>query len=190
MATEIQPGPPERKDLDPDTRPLLLAAQRAREAFLSQKRQRQAKGMAWAGLLIVAISPFLGALAFPDRVVAAAPASIVLHDWLGRDVNIYGLAIHRVTVEHLDIDGRLELAVMGDLTNITDSERKVPLLRFGLRDQSHAEVHSWLIDTGVQLLKAGEHRSFKTTLTAPPATAGKVEIRFARADEIGSNTIP
>jgi hypothetical protein len=178
------------RDLDPDTRPLMMAAQRARDAFLAQRRQRQIRGMAWAGLLMLAISPFLGALAFPERVVAAAPASVILHDWLGRDVNIYGLAIRQVTVEHLNIDGRLEIAVMGELTNISGSERKVPWLRFGLRDESLAEVHSWQLDTGAGVLRAGESRPFRSTLAAPSTTAGKVEIRFARADEISSNTVP
>jgi hypothetical protein len=189
-AVESPPEPVARRDLDPDIQPLVLAARQARKAFMVQKRQRQIRVMAWAGLLFIAVSPFLGAIAFPERVVTLAPASIALHDWLGRDVNLYGLAINILKVEHLDIDGRPEITITGELTNIAGADRKVPWLRFGLKNESHAEVHAWQTDTGAQALKPGESRRFMTTLAAPPATARKVEIRFARADEIGSNTQP
>lgn len=177
-------------DTGPDIQHLMLAARRAQETFSAQRRQRQAKAAAWVVLLLFALSPLLAALVFPERVVAAAPASIVLYDWLGRDVNIYGLDIRRFTVEHLNVDGRRVIAVKGELSNISGTDRKLPWLRFGLRDESHTELYSWQLDTGAQVLRPGESRTFATKLASPPETASKVEIRFARADEIGSNAMP
>ncbi len=142
------------------------------------------------GLLTFALSPLLGVLAIPDRVVAVAPASIAFYDWLGRQVNIYGLDIRGLTVKHLTIDGHPEITVAGELANISTKDRKLPWLRLGLRDQGDTEVYTWQIDVGAQTLKPGESRRFVTKLAAPPQTAQKVEIRFARADEIGSNTTP
>lgn len=188
-AMEVRPEHPGTES-GSDVRHLMLAARQARETFNARRRQRQAKAAAWLGLLLLALSPLIGALAFPERVVAAAPASIGFYGWLGRDVNIYGLDIRRLTVEHLKIDGHPVIEVKGELINISATDRKLPWLRFGLRDDDHAEVYSWQLDTGAQILKPGESRSFGTKLAAPPETAHKVEIRFARADEIGSNTTP
>lgn len=177
-------------DAHPDTQPLMLAARQAREAFMAQRRQRQSRAAAWAGLILLALSPLLGAFAFPERVVAAAPATIAFYDWLSREVNIYGLDIRRLRVEHLMVDGRPEINVTGELANISAIDRKVPWLRFGLRDEGYAEIYAWQLDIGAQPLKPGESRRFATRLAAPPKTARKLEIRFARTDEIGSNTTP
>lgn len=186
----IRPGQVVEIGAGPDIQPLMLAARQAREAFSVQRRQRQWRAGAWAVLLIIALSPVLGALAFPERVVAAAPATIDIYDWLGRDVNIYGLDIRRLTVEHLTVGGRPEMTVSGELTNISNTDRKSPWLRFGIRDEAYAEIYSWQLDIGAQPLKPGDTRRFATKLASPPEAARKVEIRFARADEIGSNERP
>lgn len=188
-ATEI--GPDQAgAEAAPDIKHLILAARQAREGFSARRRRRQLKAAAWAGLALFALSPLLAALAFPEPVVAAAPSSIALYDWLGKDVNIYGLDIRRLTVEHVSVEGHPVIAVKGEITNISGTDRKLPWLRFGLRDEDYAEVYSWQLDTGAQMLKPGEARSFATRLASPPKTARKVEIRFARAEEIGSNTMP
>lgn len=148
------------------------------------------KAAAWVGLLLFAVSPFLGALAFPDRIVAAAPASISFYNKLGREVNIYGLDIRRLAVEHIIAGGHPVIAITGELTNISGEARKSPWLRFSLKDEGNSEVYSWQLDTGAQPVKPGESRRFAAKLASPPETARKVEIRFARADEIGSNATP
>lgn len=180
----------ESPETGPDIKDLMLAARQAREAFTAQRRRRQIKAASWLGLLILATSPLLAALTLPERVVAAAPASIAFYDWLGWDVNIYGIDIRELAVEHLNVDGHPLITVKGDLVNIARGDRKLPWLRFSLRNDDFAEVYSWQLDTRAQLLKPGESRSFATKLASPPESASKVEIRFARADEIGSNTAP
>ena len=184
-------GPePKSRETGPDIHQLMLAARQAREAFTTQRRQRQIKAASWLGLLMLAMSPLLVALALPERVVAVAPASIAFYNWLGWDVNIYGLDIRKLAVEHLNVDGHAMITVKGELTNISGSDRKLPWLRFSLRNDDYVEVYTWQLDTRAQLLKPGESRSFATKLASPPESARKVEIRFARADEIGSNTDP
>lgn len=188
-ATEIAVEPAAH-EADPDTHRLMLAARQARDVFSKQRRRRQLKAAAWVGLAFLALAPLPAALAFPEKVVAAAPASIGLYDWLGQEVNIYGIAIHGLNIEHLNVEGRPVIAVKGELTNISGSERKLPWLRIGLRDENFAEVYSWQLNSGARPLKPGESRSFATRLASPPPAANKVEIRFARAEEIGSNTTP
>lgn len=185
---EVVPEPPASRpagDIDADQ--LAEAARLARFQFDATRRSRRRRAFAWAGLVAAAILPVLVTMAVPEKVVAAVPASIRLYDWLGREVNIYGLEIRQLDLQNLIVDGKKVIAVKGELTNVTSSERKLPWLRFGLRSKDNAEVYHWTLDTDARPLRAGESTSFVTRLASPPANADRLEIRFARADEIGSN---
>jgi hypothetical protein len=170
--------------------PLIAAAQGAQKEFRLQRRARRLRLAAWAGLAGLSLAPVFGALAFPEQVVAAVPGSIGLYGWLGRDVNVYGLEIRQVDLQHLIVDGRKVIAIKGELTNVSAIERKIPWLRFGLRSIDNAEVYHWTLNTEVRPLRPGESTSFVTRLASPPEAARNLEIRFARADEIGSNNGP
>ena len=173
-----------------DVHPLIEAAYLAQKQFLAQRRARRVQTAIWAGLAGLALTPLIGVAAFPQQVVAAIPVSIRLYDWMGQDVNIYGLEIRQVDLQHLIVDGRKVIAVKGELANVSSTVRKIPWLRFGLRSKDNAEVYHWTLDTEVRPLKPGESTSFVTRLASPPEAARNVEIRFARADEIGSNAGP
>lgn len=166
---------------------LMEATREAQRAFGRLRRLRRYKMAAWAGLAGVTIAFPTAAVAFPEYVVTAVPASIRLYELLGRDVNIYGLELRMVDVQHLVVDGRKVIAVKGEIVNTASSVRKIPWLRFGLRSTAGAEIYQWTLNTEVRPLKAGESTSFVTRLASPPEDARNLEIRFARADEIGSN---
>ena len=169
---------------------LVSASRLAQEAFELRRKQRRAAGVAWIGLVMFAITPAAVALSAPERVVAAAPAAIGLYDWLGREVNIYGLKIKRVELQHLMADGQKVIAIKGELINVSGSDRKIPWLRFGLRSAENKEVYQWKLDTESRPLRPGEAKSFITRIASPPENASTVEIRFARAEEISSSTAP
>lgn len=175
---------------DPDIRQLITASVEAQEAFQRRRRHRRAAAMAWLCLGLVAISPAIVAAAFPERVVAAMPATIGLYDWMGLDVNIYGLKIREIDIQHLVLEGKKVIAIKGELANVSDRERKIPWLRFGLKADDDREVYHWQLDTESRPLRPGEVKGFITRVAAPPEAAQSVEIRFARADEIGSNASP
>lgn len=175
---------------EPETRQLVEAARTARRVFEARRRRRRIRLAAWTGLAALALAPIAALAAFPEQVVTAVPASIRVYDWAGQDVNIYGLEIRQVELQHLIVDGRRVIAVKGELANTSSSVRKIPWLRFGLRSKDNAEVYHWTLDTEVRPLKPGESTSFVTRLASPPEAARNVEIRFARADEIGSNIGP
>jgi predicted Zn finger-like uncharacterized protein len=179
------PAPPE-----PDIRQLMAASREAQEAFLRRRKHKRVAAAAWLGLALVAASPAGIALSFPETVVSAFPATIRFYGWMGREVNIYGLKIKGVDVQHLLIDGRTVIAIKGELVNISDRDRKIPWLRFGLKSADHAEVYHWQLDTESRPLRPGEAKGFVTRVAAPPESASTIEIRFARADEIGSNVAP
>ena len=190
VPVEFRQDSPDDLDTASDVGPLMLKARQAREAFMAQRQKRRNASTAWGALLILAISPLIVIPAFPDRVVAAAPASIAWYESLGWEVNIYGLIISKPKIEQRFVDGRPEIIITGDVTNVSETARKLPRLRFGIRDITDTELHAWQLNNGDQPLRPGETRHFVSRLAAPPETARKVEIRFARTAEISSNTLP
>lgn len=169
---------------------IMQSAREARTIFRVNRQARRVRLASWASLAALALAPLAGAAAFPEQVVASLPASIRVYDMVGHDVNIYGLEIRQVDVQNLIVDGRKVIAVKGELANVSAQVRKIPWLRFGLRSSDNAEVYHWTLDTEVRPLKPGESTSFVTRLASPPEAAENMEIRFARADEIGSNESP
>lgn len=175
---------------DLEVQRLVSAGRQAEEAFLLRRRKKRVAAAGWLALGLFALSPAAIAVAVPERLVTAAPASIGLYQWLGRDVNIYGLEIREVEMQHLLVDGQRVIGIKGSIVNVSAAERKVPWMRFGLRAADGMEVYQWQLDTEQRPLRPGEARRFATRIASPPENAARVEIRFARANEIGSNTTP
>lgn len=172
---------------DSEIRRLVEASREAQESFAVHQRERRRRQASWLAFAAALAAPLVMAAAWPERVVAIAPVTIGAYDALGREVNIYGLDIRRLDLQHM-IDGEVRvLAVKGEIANIASGERKIPWLRFSLRDETGKEVYHWLLDTKARPLRSGESTEFVTRVAAPPEAARNVEIRFAHADEIGSN---
>jgi hypothetical protein len=114
--------------------------------------------MAWPphGLFVLPLSPAAIAVTFPEEVVAAAPATIGLYDWLDREVNVYGLAFREVELQHLLFEGQRIIAVRRLVVNVSSSSRKIPWLRSSLRSADSTEVYQWQLDTKSRPLKPGE----------------------------------
>ena len=172
---------------DHEIRRLVEASREAQDNFAALRRMRRRGTAAWAAFAVAVVAPFLMAMAFPEQVVRLAPATVVAYRALGRYVNIYGLELRHIEMQHMVVDGAIVLAVKGDIANVSSGERKIPSLRFGLRDETGSEVYQWTLDSGARPLRPGEVTGFVTRVAAPPETAKTVEIRFAHADEIGSN---
>lgn len=176
--------------LDPDIRRLLAAGRQAEAHFNDQRKRRRTQLACWLGLGLFALLPGGLLAAMPDRVVATLPATAALYQTVGRTVNVYGVEIRSVDVQNLLLDGQRVMSVKGEIVNVSQFSRKIPWLRFGLRRADGREVYHWQLDTDARPLRPGETRTFTTRLAAPPETATRIEIRFAHADEIGSNTAP
>ena len=182
----IEPG----FEPDSEIRRLVDATRKAQESFAIRRKRRRTMSAAWFGLAMFAGTPAVYALAFPEQVVVAAPATVKFYEWIGREVNIYGVEIRHVEMQHLLVEGKRVISIKGEIANISSRARKIPWLRFGLTDDAHAEVYNWQLDTNARPLNPGESTNFVTRISSPPETASKLEIRFARAEEIGSSTKP
>jgi hypothetical protein len=172
---------------DSEVKRLVEASKRAKEVFASKKRQRLKRLRGWAILAACVLAPLSAAASFPGIVVNIAPITIRAYDAIGYSVNIYGLEVRRIEQQHAIVDGTRVLTIKGEITNISNSSQKLPWLRFGLSDGQKQEVYSWTLDTGARPLRAGETTNFVTRVASPPETAKNVQIRFAHANEIGSN---
>jgi predicted Zn finger-like uncharacterized protein len=179
--------------IDHDDAPELEArrlAQIAREAerrYRETRARRQRSLRNWAAFGVFLLAPVVALALFPERVVSAAPVTFKAYEKLGYDINIYGLDVRRVERQHAVINGTRVLSVKGDIVNISDDQRKLPWLRFALEDDSGKELYSWTLDTAARPLRPGESTAFTTRVQAPPETSTHLKIRFAKADEIGSN---
>jgi len=173
-----------------DVQRLVEAAKAAKEKFAARKIARLKKLSGWASLGLLCLTPFVTAAFMPETVVSLAPVTIRAYDRLGMPVNLYGLDIRHIAQENNIIDGAHVLMIKGDISNSTDSVRKIPWLRFALLNDASTELYSWTLDTAARPLRPGETTSFVTRVAAPPELAKNLQIRFAHADEIGSNPKP
>ncbi len=170
-----------------DVQRLVEAARTAHQEFAGQRKTRMRKSIGWASLVFTATLPLSLAAMLPETVVAAAPATIQAYEKLGYSVNLYGLEIRHIEQQHSMVDGARVLLIKGEISNPTDNIRKIPWLRFGLRDGAATELYTWNLDTASRPLRPGETTSFVTRVAAPPELAKNLQIRFAHPDEISSN---
>jgi hypothetical protein len=173
-----------------DVQRLVEAAKAAKEKFAARKIARLKKLSGWVSLGFLCLTPLATAAFMPETVVSLAPVTIRAYDRLGMQVNLYGLDIRHIAQENKIIDGAHVLMIKGDISNSTDSIRKIPWLRFALLNDESSELYSWTLDTAARPLRPGETTSFVTRVAAPPELAKNLQIRFAHADEIGSNPKP
>jgi predicted Zn finger-like uncharacterized protein len=170
-----------------DVRRLVEAARSAQEEFAQRRKERLKRAAGWGSFAACAVLPLLLAAWMPEAMVTAAPYSYKAYQKLGYQVNVYGLDIRRVEQQNRQIDGQHVLMVKGEISNPTNDIRKIPWLRFTLVDDAGKELYAWTLDTASRPLRPGETTSFTTRVAAPPELAKNLQIRFAHADEIGSN---
>ena len=173
-----------------DVQRLVEAAKAAKEKFAARRIARLKKLSGWVSLGFLCLAPLATAAFMPETVVSLAPVTIRAYDKLGMPINLYGLDIRHIAQENKIIDGAHVLMIKGDISNSTDSVRKIPWLRFALLNDQSSELYSWTLDTAARPLRPGETTSFVTRVAAPPELAKNLQIRFAHADEIGSNPKP
>jgi len=183
IATTTEPPPNEEREV----RRLTEAARIAREEFTLRQRQRRRQLYGWAGFAVAALSPLAALFLMPETTVRLLPASMRFFDYAGMKVNIYGLEVRRIAQQHVIIDGTRVISITGEIVNVSDEDRKVPSLRFILKNGALDDIYAWTLDSGIRPLRPGEMTTFTTRVASPPPAAEDVQIRFARADEIGVN---
>jgi predicted Zn finger-like uncharacterized protein len=179
-----------REEPEFDVQRLVEAAKNAQDEFALKRAKRLKHAGGWASLGLFILAPFLSAALMPETVVMAAPATIKVYERLGYNVNVYGLDIRHVEQQNTVIDGAHVLMIKGEISNSTDSVRKIPSMRFALHGDGPQELYTWTLDTSARPLRPGETTTFTTRVAAPPELAKNLKIRFAHLDEISSKANP
>ena len=173
-----------------DVQRLIEAAKSAEEKFAIRRGQKLKHLSGWASFTLFALAPFISAALMPETVVMAAPLTFRIYEKLGYNINIYGLDIRHVEQQNTIVNGAHVLMIKGEISNSTDSVRKIPSLRFALHAEDSQELYVWTLDTTSRPLRPGETTSFTTRVASPPELAKNLKIRFAHLDEISSNAKP
>ncbi|MGH6854491.1 MAG: hypothetical protein ACREDN_03630, partial [Aestuariivirga sp.] len=126
---------------DAEIRRLVEASREARDNFAIKRRERRGRMAQWGAFATAMAAPFILAANFPEAVVRMAPAAVGAYAALGFDINIYGIDLRRIEMQHMVVDGTRVLAVKGEIVNISGSDRKIPSLRFGLNNGADTEVY-------------------------------------------------
>ena len=173
-----------------DVQRLIEAAKSAEEKFAIRRGQKLKHLSGWASFTLFALAPLISAALMPETVVMAAPSTFRIYEKLGYNINIYGLDIRHVEQQNTIVNGAHVLMIKGEISNSTDSVRKIPSLRFALHAEDSQELYVWTLDTTSRPLRPGETTSFITRVASPPELAKNLKIRFAHLDEISSNAKP
>ena len=169
-----------------EARKIARAARMAEQKAKAARERRMVQVRGWSGLAAGFCLVLGMVVSFPERIVQAAPAVAKLYSLAGKQVNIYGLNLSSVEQQYMVVNGQPVLALRGNIANITGEDRRVPALRFILKDKTGIELHSWTLNSvGKGPIEAGAVTSFVTRLAAPPEGVDSVEIRFAKPGEIG-----
>lgn len=71
------------------------------------------------------------------------------------------------------------LVVTGEVVNTTAEQRAVPPLRGALLGADNKELQSWVFNTSVDRLDAGQRTKFETTLRQPTVEATDIKVSFS-----------
>jgi len=143
-----------------------------------------AQTMGWAALVLLAVTTGWASVQFRQTIVDLWPQSAVVYGALGMPVTVRGITLSNIGYQQEVEDGQPVLAVTGKLTNVSDRELPVPIIRVVLTDDAKREVYHWMFDAGIPSLKPGAESSFTTRLASPPPEARNLNIRFAEAGEL------
>jgi len=134
----------------------------------------------WIGLVALILVLGYSAIRYRQEISVVWPQSAGVYSSLGLKTDVHGIEFVRVDYRRENEDGQMVLAVTGQIVNSGSRELPVPqTVRVTLSDGEHHEIYHWSFTPNVQTLKPGQSSPFLTRLSAPPAAARHLEVRFA-----------
>ena len=118
-----------------------------------------------------------------DQLVTIAPDLGRLYELVGLDVNTRSVEFSTLQPHRRMVAGLPVLEVTGEMTNIGSSEVALGPLRLALLGPGEQEIFVWRLDPPAERLPAGQTLAFETDITAPPANAVGVSVRFLQNGE-------
>ncbi len=149
--------------------------------------RRQKTAVIAAGAVAAALLLSFGLLAATrGMVMAAFPGSAGFYGALGlapADAFAEGLEIRGVSSTRSWSDGEQILTVAGDLANVAEQPRSLPMVRVVLVDGSDAEVQEVVVLPPGETLPVGETIRFEARISNPSDTAERIKVSLAPRPE-------
>lgn len=138
----------------------------------------------WLGWLVVLAligGASGGILALRAELVALWPPSAMVFERIGLPVPIpgEGLIIGGLQVTQTEAGGLPLLSLRGEVANLGDSEKPVPMLKARLRDSNRKTLTEWTFRAEGTRLRPGQVTSFTDEIARPPAEASDLLVTFA-----------
>jgi len=137
----------------------------------------------WIGLIALIAAIGYAAMRYRQEIAVIWPQSAGVYSAMGIKLNPQGIDFTKVDYRRENEDGQIVLVVTGNIVNAGSRELSVPQnVRVTLSDDKNHEIYHWNFTPNVQTLKPGQSSPFLTRLSAPPAAARHLEVRFAPHD--------
>jgi len=137
----------------------------------------------WIGLIALIAAIGYAAMRYRQEIAVIWPQSAGVYSAMGIKLNPQGIDFTKVDYRRENEDGQIVLVVTGNIVNAGSRELSVPQnVRVTLSDDKNHEIYHWNFTPNVQTLKPGQSSPFLSRLSAPPAAARHLEVRFAPHD--------
>ena len=152
----------------------------------AMRRVRFLTILGWITLLIFLGGTLGAGWVFRGEIASLWPATADVYELAGDKINLRGVEFHKVRYEKQEVNDLPVLAIMGEVSNVSDEPRVLPRLRVGLRDERQEEIYHWTFALPERVLKPGQSVPFVTRLSSPPPATRDVEVRFDKGAELPS----
>jgi len=137
----------------------------------------------WVALIALIAAIGYAAMRYRQEIAVIWPQSAGVYSAMGIKLNPQGIDFTKVDYRRESEDGQTVLVVTGNIVNAGSRELSVPQnVRVTLSDDKNHEIYHWNFTPNVQTLKPGQSSPFLTRLSAPPAAARHLEVRFTSHD--------
>jgi predicted Zn finger-like uncharacterized protein len=158
----------------------------ARSQRLQGRRQRPLRSSRWTAVILVLVAFNVALVGARKDVVRYLPQTASLFAAIGLPVNLRNLKFENVSISKEAQDGTTILIVQGAIVSEAGKPVEVPRLRFAARNSTGEEVYTWTMPPPRSILAPGERLEFRSQITASPADASDVMVRFLTAQDAGA----
>jgi len=158
----------------------------ARSQRLQGRRQRPLRSSRWTAVILVLVAFNVALVGARKDVVRYLPQTASLFAAIGLPVNLRNLKFENVSISKEAQDGTTILIVQGAIVSEAGKPVEVPRLRFAARNSTGQEVYTWTMPPPRSILAPGERLEFRSQITASPADASDVMVRFLTAQDAGA----
>ena len=156
---------------------------RMARALWRRTRQIHPRRVVGGLVFLSAIGACMLVVSLRNPIVERMPDLAGLFAMAGLEVNLRGLEFRDLrTFRELE-NGTVVLVIEGTIENIKARRMPVPAMRFALRSDDAQEIYAWVVEPRLRRLEPGGSTRFRTRLSAPPALAADIQVRFVEREQ-------